>query len=647
MKRLLIMLIAAGGAASAIAQATKPGYTKDAELSRWVIDLNLLGGLASQDFTTAAKTVNYPNAVNMNTGNLKYKNGYSLGADVQIGFFFGKKRHFGLGTGVMFMQQYGVASLDKFHVEYQATDGAGNIFRQVVNGNVKEDITSTMINIPIMLKYKNRFSKHWGFAAEAGALVNLQMKNAYTTKSSFDYEAIYQFVPNDAGGKTSVYDYSPTPSANDWLITKDEFYRNNPTGNLEDYFSKKRALGYNVGTGMNPGTRTGTKDYTTPSVGLLIQPSFNYFLSDHVALNFGAYYMFQPFKNSAQSDYRVTKGIGDYSSVLNNVTASNNQAYGINIGARFLLGKKREPMNITSIDQRPPSECGLCDGGIVIHGLAPNQPVTVDYSFNGAQASRYSTTVQPDGQVKVENLCAGNYTDIKATIMRRNAEGKPITLTDPKLAISSQKALNPSLKGLCDGSVRLNGLYAGKSVTVNYKMDGKDQASFTGIVNSDKSITMTGLCEGAYTGMVLTCNTCTTNGEDFTLAAPVPVPVPPTPPAVVEERKEKSTVLFDFDRSAIKSEYYSVLNDAIREMKDDEYVYIRLDGHTDIIGTDGYNQKLSERRALAVKNYFVAKGVNPRKIKMYGHGKSQPAQSNSTEEGRRQNRRVVMIRSAR
>jgi outer membrane protein OmpA-like peptidoglycan-associated protein len=649
MKKIILMLIATSGALSTYAQAPKPkNYATDVELSRWVIDLNLKGGLATQEFKTANSNSNYLNGVNMNTGLLNFKNGYSLGGDLQLGFFVGKKRHFGLGAGIMYMSQQGNAALDNYHVEYQATDGAGNIFRQVITGNIKEEIRSSIINVPVVLKYKNRFSKHWGFTADAGALINLQMNNSYTTRASFNHEAIYKFVPNDGGGKTSVYDNSSVPSSSDWLITRQQFYRNNPNGDLQDYFNKKRALGYNVGDGYTPTTSTGKTSYKTASVGLLIQPSLNYFLSDNVALNLGVYYMFQPFKNDAQSNYRLTDGKGDYSSVLNNVTESKNQAYGMNIGVRFFLGKKRQPMTISSIDQKSPSQCGLCDGNISLKGLSPNQPVTVDYSLNGAKPNVYTTTVQPNGQVSIDNLCAGNYTGIVAKISRKSANGKDVTLSEPKLKVSSQKAVNPTAAGSCNGSNTFEGMYAGKSVTINYRLNGNDQAAYTGIVNSDRSITMNSLCEGNYSDIVLTCNTCTTKGDDFTLSAPKPTPAPPPPPVPVEVAEEadmSSTVLFEFDKSEINSEYYPILNKAYKEMKDDEYIVIRVDGHTDLVGTNGYNQKLSERRTQAVKSYFTKKGVHPGRIKMYSHGEDKPEESNATEEGRRLNRRVIILTS--
>ena len=216
-------------------------------------------------------------------------------------------------------------------------------------------VNSSNINIPLVLKYKTRFSKHWGFSTDAGALINLQMKNAYTTNASFNYEAIYKLEQTGDAGTVSVYDNSPVPSSNDWFVTKEEFLQNNPNGNYQNYVNAERAAGINVGEGITPNTRTGNTSYTAGSVGLLVQPSINYYLSDYVALNFGVYYMVQPFKNNAQSNYRLENGMGTYSSVLNNVTASTNQAYGLNIGARFFFGKKQHtPLTISSIDQSLP-----------------------------------------------------------------------------------------------------------------------------------------------------------------------------------------------------------------------------------------------------------------------------------------------------
>ena len=645
MKKLLCLFIAAGGILPTITHAQNINYSPDSLLSRWVIDLNLLGGGVSQTFNTPNTSANYLNALNMNTGQRNFRDGYSYGGDAQLGFFFGKKRHFGIGAGVLYMQQYGDAVLNNYHVEYQATDRAGNIYRQVVTGgDVRESIASTNLNIPLVLKYKNRFSKHWGFTADAGALFNLQMNNAYTTHASFNYEAIYKLETTGDGGTVSVYDNSPVPSSNDWFITKAEFLKNNPGGNYLAYVNAKRALGYNVGEGVAPNSTTGNKSYNKGSVGFILQPSFNYFLSDHVALNFGGYYMLQPFKNNVQSNYRLADGMGTYSSVMNNVTSSVIQSYGLNVGVRFFLGKKAAPMVITSIDQNPPSYCGLCDGSMALHGLPPNKEVTVDYSVNGAQPTTYSATVQPDGQVKIPNLCAGTYTGIEAKEKRRHATAAPVTLSDPPIRISSEVPANPSAQGANDGSVTFNGLKAGKPVTVNYNFNGNAQPAYTGVVNPDNSVSISGLGAGNYSRIIIKIGNCTANAADFTLNAPAPPPPPaPAPQPPVEEGVNVSTpILFDFNKTTVHKISYPVLKEAAKEMKEDPSMKLRVDGYTDTIGTTKYNKVLSLKRAKAVKKDLAKMGVNPRRVKTVGHGSKQPVEPNNTAEGRHEDRRAVM-----
>ncbi len=470
------------------------------------------------------------------------------------------------------------------------------------------------------------------------------MKNKYSTNASFDYEAIYKFQNTGDAGRVSVYDNSPVASAGDWFVTRKEFLQNNPNGNYLDYVNAERAAGINVGQGMSPGKRTGSTSYTQGSLGLLLQPSFNYYLSDYVALNLGVYYMIQPFKNSAQSGYRLENGIGTYSSVLNNVTASTNQDYGINIGAKFFFRKKEQkPLVITSIDHKSTSDCKLCDGSFTLHGLTPNEPVTVDYSFNGGTISSNTSTVQADGQVNVSHLCAGNYTDISAVIYKQKANGKPLTISDPMLAIVSQIPSNPSAAG-CDGSLKIFGLGAGKSATVSYQRNGVLQTSYTAIVNSDNSINLVGLCEGKYTGIEAAVGNCTVSAADFVLTAPVAAPAPIRD--IVEEEIDISTpILFDFNQSTIHISSYPQLNEASKQLIEKGDLYIRIDAHTDSKGSNEYNQKLSERRALSVKTYLKGKGANTAKISMHGHGKTEPAASNDTDEGRSKNRRAIMTKT--
>lgn len=126
--------------------------------------------------------------------------------------------------------------------------------------------------------------------------------------------------------------------------------------------------------------------------------------------------------------------------------------------------------------------------------------------------------------------------------------------------------------------------------------------------------------------------------------APAPAAVPAAPAQPVLKPLIKATLnginLFDFDRSVIRPEAQRVLDDLIAQVQSVRVEAVVLEGHADWTGTETYNQKLSERRAEAVKTYLVQKGVDPSIIYTEGKGELEPVASNKTREGRAQNRRV-------
>jgi OOP family OmpA-OmpF porin len=108
----------------------------------------------------------------------------------------------------------------------------------------------------------------------------------------------------------------------------------------------------------------------------------------------------------------------------------------------------------------------------------------------------------------------------------------------------------------------------------------------------------------------------------------------------VEKLTFASDQLFGFDKVDLKPSARAKLDALAEKMQGADLTAIHVVGHTDAVGTDAYNDKLSVRRAQAVRDYLVGKGVDPNLIDVQGRGKREPVASNKTEEGRAQNRRV-------
>ena len=120
-----------------------------------------------------------------------------------------------------------------------------------------------------------------------------------------------------------------------------------------------------------------------------------------------------------------------------------------------------------------------------------------------------------------------------------------------------------------------------------------------------------------------------------------PAPAPAPQPAIIEKGRQTLNVEFDVDKATIKKGYYNDIDNLVKVMKDYPDLNVVIEGHTDSVGTDAYNKKLSQRRAESVKKYMVEKGgIDANRIKAIGFGEEKPIASNDTDEGRQQNRRV-------
>lgn len=600
MKKVFLSIITATVAVSAIAQSAMPAdsvkmkkknYTRDPDLSRWALDINFLGGTLTQNLTSAPNTNGYLNLIpqTSNLGTTTFKKGNTLGGDINIGYFFGPGCHWGLGAGFMYLSQSGDLATDKFHVEYQGTDADGKITRQHITANdAIEKVKITNMNIPVLLKYKYRFSKALGFTMDAGPMLNLQMTSKTTMNGNFDYEAINLYTD----GNVKVFDGGAVPSANAELITRDYYMSQHPDGaGLNAWFNQQRTAGETVGLGRKPTANKSEVSYTTGSIGFLVRPELSWYLSDHVAINFGVYYMYQSFKNDNKANYMMINGAEQYTTTLANVTSANTSSIGGNVGVRFLFGKLRD-----RDEDGIPDKKDKCPD---VWGLEQFQGCP-DTDKDGIQDSEDSCRTIP-GLAKF-NGCPDSDGD---GIPDKNDE-------------CPYQAGPVALKGCPDrdgdGIADKNDLCPDKPGPAMYKgcpdTDGDGLAD-----NEDQCPEVAGPASN---------NGC------------------PLPPPPVVEVPLATPILFETNKTVVSDVSMPVLETAIKTLKDDPNATIVIHGHADARGTNQYNMKLSLKRAQSVKKQIVKMGGDAKRIKVMAHGENDPVASNSSDEGMAQNRRAVM-----
>src|SRR3569623_141283 len=132
--------------------------------------------------------------------------------------------------------------------------------------------------------------------------------------------------------------------------------------------------------------------------------------------------------------------------------------------------------------------------------------------------------------------------------------------------------------------------------------------------------------------------------EPAYVAPPAPAPAAYVAPAPMPPQKlVLEGVNFDFDKATLRQEDIAIIDKDVTGLDKWGNVNIEVAGHTDSRGSDKYNMKLSQRRAEAVRNYLISKGIAADRLTAKGYGESQPVADNATDEGRFKNRRVELI----
>lgn len=155
--------------------------------------------------------------------------------------------------------------------------------------------------------------------------------------------------------------------------------------------------------------------------------------------------------------------------------------------------------------------------------------------------------------------------------------------------------------------------------TVGYVIDQRGYVAKSG----------TGLCwRTGYWTPAMAIEECDPDLIKKAEAAPAPVAPAPAPVAAPKPAAKKVTLsadaLFDFDKAVLRSEGKTKLDNLTEDIKGLNLEVIIATGHADRFGTDAYNQKLSEKRAAAVKDYLVGKGIEPNRVFAEGKGETQP-----------------------
>lgn len=125
--------------------------------------------------------------------------------------------------------------------------------------------------------------------------------------------------------------------------------------------------------------------------------------------------------------------------------------------------------------------------------------------------------------------------------------------------------------------------------------------------------------------------------------AAVPAAEQPVAQDEVIVLSDQGEVLFAFDSARLTAAAMATLDGLVGRLSGADVQSIRIEGHTDSVGSDTYNQRLSERRATSVMDYLISRGVAADRLSIRGFGESQPVADNASDDGRAQNRRVEIV----
>lgn len=548
----------------------KPGFGLDAQMPRWYVGGGLFGGSQTSSITQNNWSGGYLNALNADIMAVKQHGGFNIGFNATLGYFLGNNRNFGLGTGLQYIHQQYEIGVHHLFVEYQSIDGLGSVFRQRIRskGEISEEIKQNAFGIPLMLMFKKQLNNKWGVNLDGGVIFNVATNAKYEVDDAkFDYEAIYKFDNNG----TPIYDNSPIPDPNSWLITKAHYENTNPNGDVNAYFEGLYTQGYNVGLGIEPtSNKEGDVKNISVSTSWFIRPSVSYRIKPNLALH--ANIMYQQLKTvfEPRTDYMITDRRGSYESMSNGISSNTQGLINLGLGIRYYFGKERvkEPKKPTP----PPPP-------------AP-EPKTV-------------VKEEPEKQDPYKEM-------VKVTIKLQDEKyGKPV---------EGNIIIKQGLKTVYNGKADNSGISNFYLEPGNYTVG----VTAKGYIPAEENLQLM-TTEKGKSKVIELKQPKIEKGLVFKLKA----------------------INFETASDQLTSSSFDILDRMAELLLENPSMVVEVAGHTDNVGNPQSNLALSQKRAGAVSDYLLSKGVKTNQLKAVGYGQTKPIASNDTEEGRLQNRRVM------
>ncbi len=269
-----------------------------------------------------------------NTGLALNKQAPFTQVQLDLDYFFGSKKKFGIATGLGFSSFNASFKMDSFRVNYSAVDTRGETYRRVVNVHaIDEDLKIKSLNIPIILQYKFGLGDKANLCLGLGVNYHSVLSANVSSTATADYEAIYNYAN---GSQVSQFDSSIVPSKGSWMITRSNIEAHGGKAGEAAYFTQKRADGYDVAIDQSL-SKTEALSLGS-SLGVILRLNANFQLSEKLWLSTLLQFQNVSFANNSYiKNYKLTDEIGTYNSLMNNTNLLKAGSVSLGVGLKITI----------------------------------------------------------------------------------------------------------------------------------------------------------------------------------------------------------------------------------------------------------------------------------------------------------------------